>query len=82
MLGFRRLNVRSSPSSSARFGAKSLERVRFLLSNFLDRYDPLSEALGVLQRWRSMDAAARQVHESPYNANASSIKMAVMERSD
>ena len=43
------------------FGAKSLERVRFLLSNFVDRYDPFPEALPVLQRWRAMDAAARQV---------------------
>lgn len=43
------------------FGAKSLERVRFLLSNFVDRYDPFPEALAVLQRWHSMDAATRQV---------------------
>lgn len=43
------------------FGAKSLERVRFLLSNFVDRYDAFPEALAVLRRWRSMDAAARQV---------------------
>jgi hypothetical protein len=43
------------------FGAKSLDRVRFLLANFVDRYDPFPEALGVLQRWRSMDAATRQV---------------------
>ncbi len=43
------------------FGAKSLERVRFLLSSFVDRYDPFPDALAVLQRWRSMDAATRQV---------------------
>jgi hypothetical protein len=43
------------------FGAKSLERVRFLLANFVDRYDPFPDALAVLQRWRSMDAATRQV---------------------
>jgi hypothetical protein len=43
------------------FGAKSLDRVRFLLSNFVDRYDAFPEALAVLRRWRSMDAAARQV---------------------
>ncbi len=43
------------------FGAKSLERVRFLLSNFVDRYDAFPEALAVLRRWRSMDAAERQV---------------------
>jgi hypothetical protein len=42
------------------FGSKSLERVRFLLSNFVDRYDTFPEALGVLRRWRSMDAATRQ----------------------
>jgi len=43
------------------FGSKSLERVRFLLSNFVDRYDAFPEPLAVLRRWRSMDAAARQV---------------------
>lgn len=43
------------------FGAKSLERVRFLLQNFVDRYDAFPEALAILRRWRSMDAAARQV---------------------
>ena len=43
------------------FGSKSLERVRFLLSSFVDRYDAFPEALAVLRRWRSMDAAARQV---------------------
>ncbi len=43
------------------FGGKSLERVRFLLANFVDRYDAYPEALEVLRRWRSMDAAARQV---------------------
>lgn len=43
------------------FGAKSLERVRFLVATFVDRYDPLPDALAVLQRWRSMDAAVRQV---------------------
>ncbi|AUX37618.1 hypothetical protein SOCE836_098480 [Sorangium cellulosum] len=43
------------------FGSKSLERVRFLLSNFVDRYDAFPEALDVLRRWRSMDAATRQV---------------------
>ena len=41
------------------FGAKSLERVRFLLSNFVDRYDRFPDALTVLQRWRAMDAASR-----------------------
>lgn len=43
------------------FGSKSLERVRFLLSNFVDRYDAYPEALGVLRQWRSMDAPTRQV---------------------
>jgi hypothetical protein len=43
------------------FGSKSLERVRFLLSCFADRYGAFPEALGVLGRWRSMDAATRQV---------------------
>ena len=43
------------------FGAKSLERIRFLLANFAGRYDPFPEALAVLKRWRAMDAAARQV---------------------
>lgn len=43
------------------FGSKSLERVRFLLSNLGDRYDAYPAALGVLRRWRSMEAAERQV---------------------
>lgn len=43
------------------FGAKSLERVRYLLANFADRYDAFPDALAVLQRWHSMDAATRQV---------------------
>lgn len=43
------------------FGAKSLERVRFLLGNFVHRYDPFLEALAVLRRWSAMDAATRQV---------------------
>jgi hypothetical protein len=42
------------------FGSKSLERVRFLMASFADRYDPFPEALAVLRRWRSMDASARQ----------------------
>ena len=42
------------------FGSKSLVRVRFLLSNFMDRYDRYPGALVVLRRWRSMDAATRQ----------------------
>jgi hypothetical protein len=43
------------------FGAKSLERVRYLLASFVPRYDRFPEALAVLRRWRSMDAATRQV---------------------
>jgi hypothetical protein len=42
------------------FGSKSLERVRYLLANFVSRYDAFPEALSVLQHWRSMDAATRQ----------------------
>lgn len=43
------------------FGAKSLERIRFLLANFVDRYDPFPDALAVLRRWPAMDAATRQL---------------------
>ena len=43
------------------FGSKSLERIRFLLANFVGRYDAYPEALGVLRRWRSMEASERQV---------------------
>jgi hypothetical protein len=43
------------------FGSKSLERVRFLLSTFVERYDAFPEALEVLRHWRAMDAATRQV---------------------
>lgn len=43
------------------FGAKSLERVRFLLANLTSRFDPFPDALAALQRWRTMDAATRQV---------------------
>ncbi len=43
------------------FGSKSLDRVRFLLSAFAERYDVFPEALHVLRRWRSMDAPTRQV---------------------
>lgn len=42
------------------FGAKSLERIRFLLSNFATRYDAFPEALAVLTNWRGMDGATRQ----------------------
>lgn len=43
------------------FGAKSLERVRYLLASFQVRYDAFPDALTALCRWRSMDSASRQV---------------------
>lgn len=43
------------------FGGKSLERVRFLLATFVDRYDAFPDALAVLCRWPAMDAPTRQV---------------------
>lgn len=43
------------------FGSKSLERIRFLLASFVDRYDAYPEALDVLRHWHSMDAATRQM---------------------
>jgi hypothetical protein len=43
------------------FGNKSLERVKFLLASFVDRYDPYPEALATLRRWRSMDATTREL---------------------
>ncbi|MBK8256778.1 MAG: DUF1819 domain-containing protein [Polyangiaceae bacterium] len=42
------------------FGNKSLDRVRFLLSTFAQRYDAFPEALSVLRTQRTMDAATRQ----------------------
>ena len=43
------------------FGAKSLERTRYLLASFFVRYDVYPEALETLRRWQAMDAATRQV---------------------
>ena len=43
------------------FGNKSLERVRFLLANLTDRFDPFPEALATLRRWRTIDAATRKM---------------------
>jgi hypothetical protein len=43
------------------FGAKSLERVRYLLASFQVRYDAFPDALAALCRWRTMDAASREV---------------------
>ncbi|NOU34916.1 MAG: DUF1819 domain-containing protein [Polyangiaceae bacterium] len=42
------------------FGSKSLERTRFLLANFADRYDVYPESLAVLRRWRGMETSTRQ----------------------
>ena len=41
------------------FGAKSLERVRYLLAAFQFRYDAFPQALAALVRWRAMDTASR-----------------------
>lgn len=43
------------------FGSKSLERIRFLLSNFALRYDAFPEALSVLRRWRAMELSVRRL---------------------
>lgn len=43
------------------FGAKSLERVRYLLTSFHARYDAFPSALAVLSGWRAMELATRQV---------------------
>jgi len=43
------------------FGNKSLDRIRFLLANFSERYDAFPEALAVLRRWRTMEATTRQL---------------------
>jgi hypothetical protein len=43
------------------FGAKSMERVRYLLTSFQARYDVFPNALPALARWRSMDMGSRQV---------------------
>ncbi|MCC6811532.1 MAG: DUF1819 family protein [Deltaproteobacteria bacterium] len=41
------------------FGARSLPRVKLLVSNMRHRYDAYPHALHVLQQWRHMDPAAR-----------------------
>jgi len=41
------------------FGAKSLERVRFLIASFVDRFDPFPEALLALHGFPAMDVSAR-----------------------
>jgi hypothetical protein len=43
------------------FGSKSLDRVRFLLANFVERYDAFPEALVALRRWGHMSAPTRQL---------------------
>jgi hypothetical protein len=43
------------------FGAKSMERVRYLLTSFQARYDAFPHALPALTRWRGMDVPSRQV---------------------
>lgn len=43
------------------FGAKSLERVRYLVGSFQFRYDAYPQALAALKRWPAMDVASRQV---------------------
>lgn len=43
------------------FGAKSLERVRYLVGTFAARFDVFPNALSALRRWRSMDVASRQL---------------------
>lgn len=42
------------------FGAKSLERVRLLLSGFALRFDAYPQALATLRRWPDMDAPTRR----------------------
>lgn len=41
------------------FGARSLDRVAVLLSNFRNRFDAFPQALDVLRRWRAMDPVTR-----------------------
>ena len=43
------------------FGAKSLERVRYLITAFGSRFDAFPAALSALSRWRSIDMASRQL---------------------
>lgn len=43
------------------FGSKSLNRVRFLLASFHERYDAFPDALAALHRWRSMDPTSRKL---------------------
>jgi hypothetical protein len=46
------------------FGSRSLERIRFLLSTFAERFDAFGtkeSALDILRRWTAMDVTTRQV---------------------
>lgn len=46
------------------FGSKSLERIRFLLSTFTERFDVFGvagSALSTLRRWKGMDVTTRQL---------------------
>lgn len=43
------------------FGGKTMERVRYLVTSFVPRYDAFPAAFDVLRRWTSMDLATRQV---------------------
>ena len=43
------------------FGPKSMHRVRYLLANFVVRYDAYPQALAALRRWRSMEPATRRL---------------------
>jgi hypothetical protein len=43
------------------FGGKSLDRVRFLISTFAERFDAFPEALGALRRFVGADPSTRQV---------------------
>jgi hypothetical protein len=43
------------------FGVMGLDRVRYLITSFVVRYDAFPNALTVLSRWPSMDISTRQV---------------------
>jgi hypothetical protein len=43
------------------FGARTLPRVRLLLSNFRERFDRFPQAISVLHRWAEMSAGTRKL---------------------
>jgi len=43
------------------FGAMGLDRVRYLITSFVVRYDAFPNALTVISRWPAMDISTRQV---------------------